>query len=102
MQIDFERRGGFAGMATTLSINTDSLPANDAYDIKELVSVANFFDQPANLTATTPGAADQFTYTLTVKDDGRQHTVETTDMSAPTTLQPLLQRLTRMARSTRA
>ncbi|ASC71234.1 hypothetical protein XM38_021860 [Halomicronema hongdechloris C2206] len=102
MQIDFERRGGFAGMATTLSVDTDSLPANEAYEIKELVSVANFFSQPANLTATAPGAADQFTYTLTVKDNGRQHTVETTDTSAPTALRPLLQRLTKMARSARA
>ncbi len=102
MQIDFERSGGFTGIPLTVSVDTDTLSANEAYELKELVTVSNFFSQPAKITPSTAGGADQFSYKLTVKENRRQHTVETNEASAPAMLRPLLQRLTKMARSARS
>ena len=75
MQIDFERSGGFTGIPLTVSVDTDSLAANEAYELKELVTVANFFKLPARTAAASSGAADQFSYRLTVNANGQKHTL---------------------------
>ena len=100
MRIHFERTGGFAGMTTTTTVDTETLSAEAAQELQEMVTAAGFFDLPAQMTSETPGA-DQFHYALTVESEGRRHTVEGSDAALPETLQPLLRRLTRLARSQR-
>ncbi|MGH2522981.1 MAG: protealysin inhibitor emfourin [Anaerolineales bacterium] len=100
MRIDFERTGGFAGMRVSLTVNTESLPPEEARALREMVEAARFFDLLTTIPSTAPGA-DQFQYKLLVEDEGRQHTIEVGEASAPPTLQPLLRRLTVMARSAR-
>ncbi len=100
MKIEFQRSGGFAGMSLSCSVDTESLPQNEAYELQQMVKTANFFNLPAKIAAS-PSGADQFNYTVTVEDEGQTYTVETGDMSAPPNLQPLLQKLDRKARSSR-
>ncbi|MDJ0735853.1 MAG: hypothetical protein QNJ47_17620 [Nostocaceae cyanobacterium] len=100
MKIDFERSGGFAGISLTYSVDTESISENEAYELQQMITTANFFNLPAKIAAS-PSGADQFNYKITVENEGQQYTVETGDMSAPPTLQPLLQKLNQKARSRR-
>ena len=98
MRIQFERSGGFAGMHITATFDTDSLPPEEGDRLREMVEAADFFNLPPT-SATRTAGADQFQYKVTVEAEGRQHTVETGDATAPDTLSPLLRRLTVLARS---
>ncbi len=74
MRISFERSGGFAGMTRTTTIDTATLPPNEADQVPQLVKAADFFELPQTITSDTRGI-DRFQYTLTVEDNGQQHTV---------------------------
>ncbi len=100
MDIEFERSGGFAGLSLQLQVNTASLPEEEGRELLEMVNQSGFFTFPKQ-GGTSDSGADQFNYKLTVDTGERKHTMEMTDASAPATLQPLLKRLTRMARSGR-
>lgn len=100
MRIHFERAGGFTGMRIEADIDTAALPPEDARELATLIEAVHFFDLPPRFTSSTPGA-DQFEYTIMVESEERHHTVHTTDAGAPPDLRPLLQRLTRLARSQR-
>ena len=102
MKLDFERHGGFTGIPLRVSVDTDSLPKNQADELQALVTAANFWNQPAKIIPSTSAATDQFTYQLTVKENGQQHTVETEESFAPATMRPLLDYLTKLARSNRS
>ncbi len=97
MRIYFERTGGFAGMRVTATVDTDSLPSDDARELGELVDASGFFDILAGSTSS-PGRADRFQYKLTIEDGERQHTAEINESAAPDSIRPLLRRLTTLAR----
>jgi hypothetical protein len=98
MRIQFERTGGFAGMRTAATIDTNSLSPGDRQELQQLVEAAGFFKLPPEV-AGRPQRADQFQYKLTVESEGQQHTVEVGEASAPESLRPLLRKLTALARS---
>lgn len=89
MQIQFERSGGFAGIRQTHSVSSDALPAEDQKKLTELVQGARFFELPATMRATEPGA-DRFQYKISVETDQGKHTVQVDEAAVPTQLQPLL------------
>lgn len=96
MEIRFERSGGFAGMTLSTELHTDSLSTSESKEICDLVEDAAFFDLPSS---TGPGTgADRFSYRITITDGARSHTVRTDDDTAPPSLVPLLDRLSRAAR----
>src|SRR5215813_7204092 len=99
MQIDFERSGGFAGMTIRTTVNTDTLPADEAKELGQLVSASNFFS--LNPQPTRGMGADQFNYKLTIQVEELNHTVEATDSTMPPSLKPLVDKLMAMARSAR-
>ncbi|MCX6064398.1 MAG: hypothetical protein NT121_01380 [Chloroflexi bacterium] len=99
MKIDFERTGGFAGIRTTLTIDVDSLPADDAVALRKLVEDADFFT--FSLLHPKTVVPDSFHYVITVEGEGRQRTVRVGDMSIPETLRPLIDTLSQRARSQR-
>ena len=101
MRIEFVRTGGFAGMRMASTVNTDSLSPDEARALRESVDAAHFFDLPSTLTSPTPGA-DRFQYKITVEAEGRRHTVELGEAAVPENLQPLIQRLTALARAARS
>jgi len=60
---------------------------------RDCVDRARFFDQPSDPGEPHPGAADHRTYTITVEDGGRTHTVKTGDTAQNPELQPLIDSL---------
>ncbi len=92
MLIHFERTGGFAGMSTAVTLNTDSLPEEEARKLQEMVDAAGFFNLPEKFPLPARGA-DYFVYRLTVESEGRKHTVEVSEPAVPAELRPLLQAL---------
>jgi hypothetical protein len=101
MRIRFERTGGFAGLQLSGEVDSEKLSAAQAKEFKRLVEGARLFDQ-----SRTPGPApqtpDQFQYDLTIEDDDRAHTIQTTDTGASDELRALIDWLTDAARKGRA
>jgi hypothetical protein len=100
MRVYFERSGGFAGMLLSTTVNTDSLPNDEALYFQTTIEESGFFDIPDRLMGSE-GGADRFHYRLTVEASGREHTVEFSDSATPEALRPLVERLTNLARSSR-
>lgn len=88
MKIVFETSGGFAftpALGKPVTIDTSQIDPTAARELESLIREARFFDLPAQAPPPPSGAADYFTYTLTVEDGSRQHTIEFTDpISDPT------------------
>jgi hypothetical protein len=100
MQITYERSGGFGGLTLTAELDTASLPPDEAHDVQKMIEKAGFFTLPASTPALTRGA-DAFQYVVTVKADGKQHTVRMSDMAIPDALWPLIEYLTKVAKEKR-
>jgi hypothetical protein len=98
MRISFKRSGGFAGLTLAADLDTASLPLNEAHKVQRMVEEAGFFDLPASIPAPAQGA-DAFQYVVTVEDEGKRHTVRTNDLTVPDALWPLLEYLTKTART---
>lgn len=85
------------GRTISLNINLDDLPADQAADLRRLIDESDFINlDDAPLKKHTP---DQFRYTITVDTGKFQHTVHTSDSSAPETLRPLLHDLLERTRT---
>ena len=97
MRIQFERTGGFAGLTLRAALDSEQLEPNEGQALIRLVENAGFFDLPGKI-AGPPGGADRFQYRLTVEWSQRRHTVEVAEAAVPAALQPLIQRLTALAR----
>lgn len=98
MQIRFERTGGFANFGFTGNFDLDTLPAEIANPLKELLEQADFRSLPERLLGRS-AIPDQFFYLITVTTPSWQHAVYTDDRSAPEALRPLLQKLNELTRS---
>ncbi|MEP7199591.1 MAG: protealysin inhibitor emfourin [Chloroflexota bacterium] len=98
MRIQFERTGGFAGMKLTYSVDSDTLPADQAKQLNKMVDAAKLFDIIDPSGKAKP-AADQFHYRLVVESAGKQKTITTTDTAASDNLHALLDWLTTKART---
>jgi hypothetical protein len=82
MKITLEVSGGFAALpqlSKPRSIDTEAVDPARARELESIVRDANFFELPVRSDTTSPSAADLFTYSITVKDEDREHTVELTD-----------------------
>jgi len=100
MRIHFARTGGFAGMRLASTIDSDALPMEEAQALQSELENARFFELPAQLSGTS-GGADRFQYEITVEDGRRKHTIEASETGIPADVQPLVQHLERLARTSR-
>jgi hypothetical protein len=107
MKIYFERSGGFAGMLSSTTVDTQNLSSKEASEIKKLVEKAHFFELPSKLSQssskTTKGAADYFVYKIIIQNNNNnnnqsQHSVECNDVNIQPTLRPLIDILTKYLR----
>ena len=98
MRIQFERTGGFMGLSLGTTVDTESLPVDDAQVLHDAVQSSDFFHLPATVVGTASGA-DRFHYQLTVEDEAQRHTVEMGESAVPETLEPLIKKLMTIARS---
>src|SRR2546429_3907984 len=102
MQIQFKMEGGiafFPGLSKPMTIDSDQLPQQEFDELKWLVNTTHFFDLPTTVNSPSPSAADYYQYTITIQDEGKQHTVHLTDPVKDPNLQALLSYL-RARRST--
>ena len=90
--IKFHRSGGIVGNVIHLDLNLNDLPDNEAQHLIRLVTEADFFNLPENLSvqATT----DEFQYSITVEAGRARHTVHVSDTTMPKDLLPLVKELT--------
>jgi hypothetical protein len=100
MKIHFERSGGFAGMVSSTTVDTSSLPSDESRRVEDLVQQANITNH--SLTSENlprRGAADYFTYKITIEsEEGTKDTVECTDIAMSPSIKPLLDYLMKQLR----
>ncbi|HJW19534.1 MAG TPA: protealysin inhibitor emfourin [Candidatus Nitrosotalea sp.] len=79
MKIHFERTGGFAGLRTSISLDTDKMSQSESEQLSSMCANVNF----SNLPKSEPksGAADIFHYKITVESKDGKKTIETSDLS---------------------
>jgi hypothetical protein len=84
MRIHFERSGGFApaAMKRSVTVDTETLPADEARELVSLVESANLANLPPP-SGPRSARPDAFSYTLTIEDGGRQQTVCASDAEMP-------------------
>ncbi|NLX08453.1 MAG: hypothetical protein GXY36_02240 [Chloroflexi bacterium] len=99
MRIHVVRSGGFSGIRMEGEVDTGRLPESVAEELRTLLTEANFFALPSDLTTLTRGA-DQFNYEVTVEDDsGQVHTVTTNEAGIPPELRALAHTVLRGSRT---
>ena len=91
MRISFEQSGGIAGLSKKINLDTNFLPSSEVQEVQSLIDTSNFYDLPNNTGQPNPDAADYLRYKITLEsDNGRKHTVETTDVTTPAGLSPFI------------
>jgi hypothetical protein len=101
MLIRFQRDGGLvAQLKLTLALDTSTLPPDERSEIEDMVASSGFMDLPPVLEGD-PEARDAYTFTVTVEDGDRSHTVVVADSAVPDSLRPLITRLTERAKQQR-
>lgn len=94
--INFKRTGGVLGREIDRNIDLNEIPNAESQELMRLITETNFFKIPQNLIEQT--IPDEFEYTVTVEAGNTHHTIHTSDSTAPESLRPLLQTLTRLSR----
>jgi hypothetical protein len=100
MKITLEMSGGFAyfpKLNRPIVTDTEQIESRIAKQLASLVRESHFFDQPARADTAAKGAADYRTYTITVQDGPRVHSVQFTDPITNAYLERLVSRLQAMA-----
>ncbi len=100
MRIHFVRTGGFAGMRLASTIDSDALPEEENQMLQSELDNAHFFELPTQLAGES-GGADRYQYEITVEEGGKKHTVAAGESALPGQVQPLVQHLERLARTSR-
>jgi hypothetical protein len=95
--IDFERSGGFAGMTLGTSVDTASLPPDEAREIEELLQKVDF-DALRGRPPRAARGADRFQYSLTANVKGVRQSVSISEGDLTPELRVLVERLTAIAR----
>jgi len=91
LRIFFEQGGGIAGLSKKINLDTSSLPSSEVQQVQSMVDNSNFCELPNNTGQPDSNAADYLKYKITLEsEDGRKHTVETTDITTPAALSPFV------------
>jgi hypothetical protein len=96
MKVQFQMSGGlayFPGLAKPITID----PAQDAATLAAQVNAADFFNLPAQANAPTARSADARSYTITIDDGQRRHTVQVNEPITDPNLQALVDHLRLLA-----
>lgn len=89
MKVSIVRGGGLAGLVTKTAVDADSLPPEEAEQLRAKVEEAGVFDLPSKLTTDSP-QPDRFSYEVTVQDEGREHTITASEEALPDSVRDLV------------
>ena len=101
MRIELKQEGGFAalpGLNKLFTLDTNNLQSAQTRKMSDLVSACHFFDLPSVATPPHGGAADYYTYTLTITDGKRHKTIVRSDPVSDTDVQALIDFVQEMQR----
>lgn len=101
MKITLETSGGFAyipKLNDPIIVDTEQIEPNVASQLELLIRESRFFEQSAGAITVAKGAADYRTYTITVQDGSRIHSVQMTDPISDPYLERLASLLQTIAR----
>ena len=94
MHVQVSIEGGFAyfpGLAKPIHLDTETLPAQDAEELRRLVAAAHFFSLSESIgQQPARGAADYRRYTIMVDDGSAYHTVQVADPVSDPHLEALI------------
>ena len=96
MRIQVERDGGFAyfpGLSGPTSLDTETLPPEEAAAIEAAARQADFGAEAAAKAAPAPGSADHRTVTVTVEDGGASRTITVAEPIEDDALRALVDRV---------
>lgn len=93
-KINLERSGGMLNHSTDFTFDLDSLPADYARDLFQLIQEADFFNLPKNLIKHPD--PEKIQYRITVEAGNTSHSVQTNEDTAPSSLRALLIELSKM------
>ena len=96
-RIKFERTGGFAGIRFAADINLNDMPQDQVQQILGLLNDVDFTNLPEQILGSHQ-VPDSFMYSITVISEKQEHTVTTSDTTAPDKMEPLFSLLTQIAR----
>jgi hypothetical protein len=98
LQIEFERSGGFAGVALRKSVDAGDLPPAEAEELRALVERADLPGLAESSPGPGPGRPDRFQYDLKVALDDRVYQVTVGEAELPDRVRPLVDKLLALAR----
>jgi emfourin len=98
VKINLEKSGGIMGSTSSQTIDTDKLSKSKAAEVKELLSNSDFFKLSSlrSSPAVQKGAADYFTYDITVEDEGKKYSVKCSDVAMTKELRDLISSLSKV------
>lgn len=98
--IIFKRSGGILGEEVQRVIDLNELPDAESQGLMQLLAETNFFKIPQNLIDRA--IPDEYEYTVTVEAGNTNHTIQTSDSTAPEPLRRLLEKLSVLAKEGRS
>jgi hypothetical protein len=89
MRISLDRTGGFTGMRFSTTVDTDSLPPEEAGSLRAAVQSAGLLaDKPD--VSSSPGHPDQYSYRVTVVEGDKTYAMSIQERDVTPELRPLL------------
>ena len=102
MKIHLERSGGFAGMTNSATVDTQALAPKDAKELQNLIQKSKLFErsgksaqQPGRNAITKKGAADYFTYKITIQNGDKEQSMECNDVDMQSDVKGLVDFVTK-------
>ncbi len=96
LRITFSREGGFVGRPLTSEVDTDTLPADEAATLRQLVDAAHVFDTPPS--PINRSVRDGFTFRLSVIGGTRRTSLEASEGAMSDEMASLFAFLTALAK----
>ena len=88
MQITVERTGGFTGIPLAKTVDSATLPQQEAIRLHQMMAAADFFKLPSTIPSIPQ--PDRFQYQITAEQEGKLHSVTVGEAAVPANLKTLL------------
>ena len=82
MKVYFEQTGGLVGVGSHGSVDSDSLPPEEASELQRLIVGANFLQLQSQSSIPSRGA-DYLEYKITLETNDIKHSFSFTDLTMP-------------------